>query len=121
MPNIHLFQQASKHFVADIIQGQVLEISELTWEVLQRCTTLSHDEIIEKLSSRYPIEEIQSVFKHLETLEAGGILFQSETKLKMRNSTDHPCYLCPNPKTFIADIRHGAGGIPLLCITSLKL
>lgn len=112
--NIYKFQQDGKLFVADLVRYQVLEIDELTWQILQRCSSLNNEAIVSELSCHYPVEEIESIFERLAAFEEAGLLFLSEAESKVIRPNDRsharPRYLCPNPKTFIANIRHGAGG-----------
>ena len=110
---IYKFQRGGRLFIADLERCQAIEIDDLTWQILERCATSTSDSIIEELGRYYPKEEIQSVLERLAELEEAGLLFRSEAEFEIIRSSKRPRYLCPNPRTFLPDIRHAAGGHPI--------
>jgi hypothetical protein len=54
----------------------------------KRCPSFSNEAIAKELSSYYSVEEIESVFEHLTSLEEAGLLLLTETEA-----------ICPTDRT----------------------
>ena len=76
---IHRFRIAEQFYVADIDKRQCFEISELADEILQRCESMPHEELIEGLCERFPHPEVMETMEELGKIAELGFLFQDTT------------------------------------------
>lgn len=72
---IHKFYLNGHYIVLDVNSGSVMEVDELAFAVLDDFKTLSRDEIVEKLKSRFSEDAILETIFELEMLEKQGMLY----------------------------------------------
>ena len=73
--HLHKFQQGDRLYVADLSQCLVLGIDNITWEILDLCSSFSSEEIIERLERKYNRDLVIEALDTLSTMEQRGVLF----------------------------------------------
>ncbi len=112
--HLHKFQQGNRMYVADLSQCIVLEINNITWDILDLCPALSSEDIIERLGRKYDVDLIIEALNTLATMEQRGILFSNlardipapETKASERLKI-----LVLQKSTYATDITKATGGV----------
>ena len=107
-----LFQRDGRHFVVDLQTYRVMEIDDLTREIMARESTDSDDATRVALSSRFAEGDVDAALTSLAALTAAGHLSSARAP-GVRPDRADTRYLCPNPATFTSDIRQLAGGVPI--------
>lgn len=75
--HLHKFRQDSRMYVADLSQCLVLEINNITWDILDLCPSFSSKEIIERLGEKYGSDLVIEALDSLAVMEQRGILFSN--------------------------------------------
>lgn len=78
--NIHKFVDHTEIYLADLDQKKVLEIDEVISDILDLCTHLNRDQIIEELKEKYNCVRIFKGLERLEELNKMGLIFSSLCK-----------------------------------------
>ena len=61
--HLHKFRQGDRMYVADLSQCLVLEINNITWDILDLCSSFSSEEIIERLGRKYDADLVVEAFR----------------------------------------------------------
>ena len=75
--HLHKFRQDSRMYVADLSQCLVLEINNITWDILDFCPFFSSEEIIARLGRKYDADLVIEALDSLAIMEQRGILFSN--------------------------------------------
>ncbi len=76
--SLHRIKKFTKNnclYVADINATEVIEIDELTGEILDLCTSLDTEKIIQKLSAAHGEEKVILALEELENIRTYGLFF----------------------------------------------
>ena len=75
--HLHKFRQGDRMYVADLSQCLVLEINNITWDILDLCSSFSSEEIIERLGRKYDADLVVEALDSLAAMETRGLLFSN--------------------------------------------
>ncbi|MBR1806439.1 MAG: thioether cross-link-forming SCIFF peptide maturase [Selenomonadaceae bacterium] len=75
---IHKFKQGDDFILLDVESGAVHLVDELTFEILDDFDGINDAQVVDKLKSKYPAEEISEVLDELHQLIDAGELFAPE-------------------------------------------
>ena len=75
--HLHKFRQGARMYVANLSQCVVLEINNITWDILDICASFSSEEIIERLGKKYGSDLVIEALNSLAVMEQRGILFSN--------------------------------------------
>ncbi len=75
---IHKFKQGDDYILLDVESGAVHLVDELTFEILDDFDGTNDAQVVDKLKSKYPAEEISEVLGELHELIDAGELFAPE-------------------------------------------
>ena len=76
--NLHQFKRDGDQFVADLDAGVVISVNEVICDVLNACSVLEADAIVETLDDKHSRSEILEAFAFLFKLSEIGVLFSSD-------------------------------------------
>jgi len=77
---VHKFGYGDMKLALDVNSGFIFSIDDLIWDLLDFGNSTSIEEVVEKLSGKYPLDEIQEGFSEIEKLKLEGKLFSSFDK-----------------------------------------
>lgn len=83
---IHKFRLNDKTYIADLEAGHTVPINEIIEEVLEHCSHLNTDQIVEELATRYNRFEVLENLNFLSKLAGLGILFSSVPRQEEKGS-----------------------------------
>ncbi len=109
---IHKFKKNGKLYVADLLECQVLEIDELTWDILELCSFWNDEQIISHLKLSYSEADILDALDALKALEEEGLLFHRSASGASK-PINRPKIFAPKMQTFGSDMTWTAIGAPL--------
>ncbi len=72
----HKFEHGGCKYVADLESGDIVQLNDVEWEILQRYDTQSRYQIVEGLKERHKVVSIFEGIKRLEQLGARGKLLR---------------------------------------------
>ena len=75
--HLHKFRQGDRMYVADLSQCLVLEINNITWDILDLCSSFLSEEIIERLGRKYDADLVVEALGSLATMDQHGLLFSN--------------------------------------------
>ena len=108
---LHKFASGDSLYVVDIEARQVLEINSLIWDVLDRCSRYTNNEILEQLEPKYNKQDILQVFQNFELLEKQGLIFTSGGTLPSRSAKQQRLRIfLPMSNPFPDDVTYTSGG-----------
>lgn len=84
---IHKFRLNDEIYIADLETGHTVPINEILEEILEHCSHLNTDQIVEELAARYNRFEVLENLNFLSKLAGLGILFSSVPRQEDRVST----------------------------------
>lgn len=85
---LHLFEEESVPYAADLDKARVIELSAAMLDILKLAETQTDDEILETLSPPYEEEEISEAFEKFAELEREGVLFNRGEDLERSLATE---------------------------------
>ncbi|MDE0425149.1 glycosyltransferase [Candidatus Poribacteria bacterium] len=113
--HLHKFRQGNhRMYVADLNQCAVLEIDNITWDILDLCPSFSSKEIIEELRKKYGSESVIAALNSLAAMEQQGLLFSNLESSSPLLETETPRklkILVLQRSPYAADITLAAGGV----------
>ncbi len=121
--HLHKFRQDDRLYVADLSQCLVLEIDNITWDILDLCPSFSGEEIIERLGKKYGSDLVVAALDSLATMETRGILFsnlESSPPALGVETTQKLKILVLQRSPYAADITLAAGGVSVAHHNLLK-
>lgn len=65
----HKFEHNGRKYVADLASGDIIQLNDVEWDILQRYDTRSHCQIVEELKAAH---KVTSIFTGIERLEQFG-------------------------------------------------
>ena len=65
----HKFEQGGCKYVADLESGDIIQLNDVEWDILQRYDTQSYYQIVEELKE---VHKVTSLFKGLKRLDQLG-------------------------------------------------
>ncbi len=74
---IHKFRVFDKNLVLDVNSGSIFEVDNITYDVLDYYNTLSNNDIIAKLKTKYSKLDIEEALKEIKAIETEGYLFSN--------------------------------------------
>ena len=72
----HKFEQDGCKYVADLESGDIVQLNDVEWDILQRYDTQSYHQIVEELKEVHKVASIFEGIKRLEQLGARGKLLR---------------------------------------------
>jgi len=69
---LHLFEEDSVPYVADLDKARVIELSAVMMDILKLAETQTDDAIVETLSASYEEDDISEAFERFAELEREG-------------------------------------------------
>ncbi len=108
--DIHRFDADGKLYVADLDACQILEIDQLTWDILEVCSTYDNDQILAHLRGSYAEGEIIDGLQALADIEKDGLIFSSEARQVSEMPSSRMKILAPRIKADRRDITWSAHG-----------
>ncbi len=75
--NLHQFKRNGEQFVADLDAGVVIPVNEVIWDVLNACSVLETDALIDTLADKYNHSEVFETLNYLSKLSEMGLLFSA--------------------------------------------
>ena len=112
--HLHKFRQDSRMYVADLSQCLVLEINNITWDILDLCPSFSSEEIIERLGEKYDSDLVIEALDSLATMETRGLLFsnfESGSPALGSKADEKLKLLVLQRSPYAADITLATGGV----------
>ena len=112
--HLHKFQQGDRLYVADLSQCLVLGIDNITWEILDLCSSFSSEEIIERLERKYNRDLVIEALNTLSTMEQRGVLFSNLKRnitSQVTETTSQLKILVLQNGPYAADITKATGGV----------
>lgn len=85
--NICKFEEGSRIYLADLDRKVVVQIGEIASEILDLCSDMNLDQIVEKLQDKYGRHQIHKELEALEELGEMGLFFADEY-IKQTNGKD---------------------------------
>ena len=108
---LYKFASGDSLYVVDIDARQVLEIDSLIWDILERCSRCTNDEIVEQLEPKYKKQDILHAFEILEFQEKQGLIFASDVTLPRASTQQQKLRIfVPMSNPFPDDVTYTAGG-----------
>lgn len=96
-PKIHLFDVKDKRFVFDVNSCVFFEINELVYNILELIEEVSVDELIDRLSKKYSMQDILSNLAEIQKLIESKELFSEDRFSQFKADSLHPVStLCMN-------------------------
>ena len=112
--HLHKFRQDSRLFVADLCQCLVLEINNITWDILDLCPSFSSEAIIERLGRKYDRDLVVEALNSLAVMEQRGILFsnlKTDTPAPETEVSERLKILVLQRSAYATDITKATGGV----------
>ena len=112
--HLHKFQQGARMYVADLSQCLVLEINNITWDILDLCSSFSSEEIIERLGRKYDTDLVVEALGSLAVMEQRGILFSNlkkDTPVRETETSGRLKILVLQRSAYATDITKATGGV----------
>ena len=112
--HLHKFRQGDRMYVADLSQCLVLEINNITWDILDLCSSFSSEEIIERLGRKYDADLVVEALGSLATMDQQGLLFSNLDISSPALETGTPQklkILVLQRSPYAADITLATGGV----------
>ena len=112
--HLHKFQQADRMYVADLSQCLVLEINNITWDILDLCPSFSNEEIISRLGRKYDPDLVIEALDSLAVMEQRGILFSNlkrDTPASEKKTSGRLKILVLQRSPYSTDITKATGGV----------
>ena len=112
--HLHKFQQADRMYVADLSQCLVLEINNITWDILDLCPSFSNEEIISRLGRKYDADLVIEALDSLAVMEQRGILFSNlkrDTPASEKKASGRLKILVLQRSPYSTDIIKATGGV----------
>lgn len=75
---LHKFIINNTRVVLDVHSGAVHRVDRVTWDVLEDYRNIARDELLEKLSRRYPGQEVEEALAEVDELVEAGLLFSPD-------------------------------------------
>ena len=92
----HKFEQDDQKYVADLETGDVIQISDVESEILERYESQTHHQIVEELKEKYKLTTIFDGIERLEQLGTQGSLLHPVVKvIEQRDPDRKPKLLVP--------------------------
>ncbi|MDE0014575.1 MAG: glycosyltransferase family 4 protein, partial [Candidatus Poribacteria bacterium] len=85
---LHLFEEDSVPYVADLDKARVVELSAVMMDILKLAETQTDDAIVETLSASYEEDDISEAFERFAELEKEGLLFNRGEDLERSLATE---------------------------------
>ncbi|MYA68599.1 glycosyltransferase, partial [Candidatus Poribacteria bacterium] len=85
---LHLFEEDSVPYVADLDKARVIELSAVMMDILKLAETQTDDAIVETLSASYEEDDISEAFERFAELEREGLLFNRGEDLERSLATE---------------------------------
>ncbi|MBM3210760.1 glycosyltransferase [Candidatus Poribacteria bacterium] len=119
--NIHKFRYGDRMYIADVDQCRTLEIDEIAWEVLDLCQSLTNEQIVDKLSKKYPSKEITETLGVLGEMERKGLLFFKKERVEpLAIDQRNLRLLIAQSSPYVKDITLAASGLQVAHYNLLK-
>ena len=112
--HLHKFQQTNRRYVADLSQCLVLEINNITWDILDLCPSFSSEEIIARLGRKYDADLVVEALDSLAIMEQRGILFSNlkrNTPASEKKTSGRLKILVLQRSAYATDITKATGGV----------
>ena len=87
MADIHKFTQGGDYYLVDVNSGSVHVVDELVYDVLDEEGMAPRKEIIERLNSKYSMEELEEAFNDIDELIEEGSLYSEDLYEKIAMDT----------------------------------
>ena len=84
----HKFEHRGYKYVVDLETGDILQVNNVEWDILERYDTHTQYQIIEGLKEKYKVTTIYDGIERLERLGKQGVLLHPIEKLNSRHVTD---------------------------------
>ncbi|MFZ5987995.1 MAG: thioether cross-link-forming SCIFF peptide maturase [Bacillota bacterium] len=75
---IHKYSLLGTNIVVDVNSGAVHVFDDISFDILDFYENFSSEEIIEKLSLKYSVKDIEDALKEIENLKAQGLLYSDD-------------------------------------------
>ena len=112
--HLHKFRQGDRMYVADLSQCLVLEINNITWDILDLCSSFSSEEIIERLGGKYDADLVVEALGSLAIMEQRGILFSNlkrDIPAPETEASERLKILVLQRSAYATDIAKATGGV----------
>ena len=96
----HKFEQDDQKYVTDLETGDVIQISDVESEILERYESRTHHQIVEELKEEYKLTTIFDGIERLERLGQQGSLLHPVVENVVRVRSPHP-YTDRKPKLLV--------------------
>ena len=73
--HLHKFRCKEKLYIADLDLFRLIEVNEIAWNVVDLCSTLETQGLIDQLSQTYPKELVLTTLESLGELQSNGLIF----------------------------------------------
>ena len=73
--HLHKFRCKEKLYIADLDLFRLIEVNEIAWNVVDLCSTLETQGLIDQLSQTYPKELVLTTLESLGELQSSGLIF----------------------------------------------
>ena len=83
----HKFEREGRRYVADLETGDIIQISDVEWEVLSRYQAQTRHQIVEELKQEYKLTDIFDGIERLEQLGRQGSLLRPKVEALSRKPT----------------------------------
>ncbi|MBI1927371.1 glycosyltransferase [Candidatus Poribacteria bacterium] len=118
---LHRFQQDGIRYVIDLDADMCIEVDPIVWEILGFCSNHTTEGILGRLSRYYEEREILQAFELLQTAEANGLFFVSDTEAYLKQkSSKRPRLFIPMPSAVLSDTTYLSSGVPVATINILR-
>ena len=92
----HKFERDNRKYVADLETGDIIQISDVEWEILSRYQAQTRHEIVEELKQGYKLTAIFDGIERLERLgRQGSVLCPKVEAVKPTTANQKPKVLVP--------------------------
>ena len=111
---LHKFRQGDRMYVADLSQCFVLEINNITWDILDLCSSFSSEEIIGRLGGKYDADLVIEALGSLAIMEQRGILFSNlkrDIPAPETEASERLKILVLQRSAYATDITKATGGV----------
>ena len=82
----HKFERDNHKYVADLETGDIIQISDVEWEILSRYQAQTRHQIVEELKQEYKLTAIFDGIERLERLGRQGSILRPRRSGRSRSS-----------------------------------
>ena len=86
----HKFEREGRRYVADLETGDIIQISDVEWEILSRYASRTRHQIVEELKQEYKLTDIFDGIERLERLGRQGAILRPTVEALSRKPTRKP-------------------------------